>query len=140
MFQHHTNVRMYHMDAAQSFFYANLYILFHDTLEAFLKSEGFRIEEMLHSKAYALPVVHAEGDFLIPVKTGDKLLIEMSLGRIGESSLTLLFHVLSAEGMMVARGKIIHVTVSKATNGKIKFPQELREIFNRLNEKTAVLN
>ena len=135
MFQFRNNVKLYQMDAASSFFYAHIFLLFHDTLEAFLTSEGFRISDMIRNKNYLLPIVHAEGDFLHPINMGDKLVIELSLGRLGHSSVTLLYHVLLSEGTMVVRGKTVHVATDKKTNQKLTLPPELVQVFQRLNSK-----
>jgi YbgC/YbaW family acyl-CoA thioester hydrolase len=123
------------MDAARSFFYANIFLLFHDTLEAFLTSEGFRLNDMVENKNYLLPLVRAEADFLNPIKMGDTLIIELSLSRLGQTSITLLYHVLVSEGTMVARGKTIHVVTGKKPNQKLKIPAELVQLFQKLKGK-----
>ena len=133
MFQFPTHIKLYQMDAAGSFFYANAFLLFHDALENFLNSEGFRFNDMLEKKDYLLPLVHAEADFLHPLKMGDKLVIELSLGRLGQTSVTLLYHIARPDGTMLLRGKTVHVATSKKTAQKIKLPPDLKEFFLKLN-------
>lgn len=51
-----------------------------------------------------LPTVHTECDYARPVAFGDRVVVELRVGRIGRSSLRLLYAVVGEDGVLRAHG------------------------------------
>ena len=89
----------------------------------FLLHLGFPYSQ-ISSRDIGFPRVHVEVDFQSAINYNDMLDIEVSVGRIGASSFTFLFHA-SVEGRPAASGKIVVVAMSPATKKSCPVPEVL---------------
>ena len=132
MFTCKTIVRMNDTDAAGVIYFANQFRIAHEAFEQFLDSVKLSVGHMLDNSDYLFPIIHAEADYKAPLKVGDALTINMSVDRIGDSSVSLLFRLLDRHGKKVGTVKIVHVAVDKATWKKRPLPQELKDAFGKV--------
>jgi 1,4-dihydroxy-2-naphthoyl-CoA hydrolase len=131
MFTCKTNVRMNDTDAAGVIYFANQFRIAHEAFEQFLDSVNLGVSHMLENTEYRFPIIHAEADYRAPLKVGDALTIHMTVDRVGDSSVALLFSLLDRHDKEVGTVKIVHVAVDKATWKKRPLPQELRSVFEK---------
>lgn len=73
---------------------------------------------------YGMPRVHAECDYFAPVGLDDLLSIEVSVERVGRSSLTLRFDATKDE-QAVAQGRITMVRTDLTAGKSVPLPEEL---------------
>ena len=116
-------------DAAGVIYFANQFRIAHEAFEQFLDSVNLGVAHMLDNTEYRFPIIHAEADYRAPLKVGDALTINITVDRIGDSSVSLGFQILDRHGKTVGSVKIVHVAVDKATWKKCPLPQELRDVF-----------
>lgn len=121
---------MHDTDAAGILFFANQFKMIHDAYENLLEEFGWSFRKILQDTRLFLPIVHAQSDYLAPVRVGDKITIAITVGRIGETSFTL-DYTLRRGKVPVGRAKTVHVTVSRKTSKKIALPAPLRKVLNR---------
>ena len=120
---------MHEVDAAGVLFFAQQFRLVHDAFEAFMESKGLSLAKILDSEDFALPIVHAETDYKMPLSLGDRIIIKLNLKEIGETSFTLA-HEIFKEGRLAGKGETVHVSVDKKTGAKIPLPPAARGLFS----------
>lgn len=127
MFIHKLTAQVHDTDAAGVIYFANFYRMAHTTYEAFMESIGFSIRYFL-DEAPCLPlIVHSQADYKKPIRTGDKLTIELVVERVGNSSYGLAYRIREHNDELVADLKTVHVTVSKKTSGKMPLPADFKK-------------
>jgi len=127
-FSYETSIKFHETDAAGRLFFAHQLKLAHDAYEAFLQASGLPLADVIRDRPFALPIVHAESDYLKPLFVGDAIRIELTVARIGESSFTLNYTFFNAAGEKVGEASTVHVAVDEKNGRKIPLPEELRRI------------
>ena len=133
MFRYPTTLKLRDTDAAGVAFFATYFAIAHDAYEAFLVSRGFCLRDWLEE--IHLPIVHSEADYTSPIKLGDHFDIELTCGRIGQTSFTLNYHFLGCEsGVTLARLKTVHVAVKLNDEGheSVSLPDQVRSIIGSI--------
>ncbi len=126
MFTHQTTIRLHHTDAAGLLFFAEQFKLAHDAYESFMESIGYPFAPLLRTSQYLLPIVHAEADFGAALNTGDKIEIQVTAERIGDTSFTLDYKLLRNGSEPVGSVKTVHVLVDKRTGQTLTLLPDLR--------------
>ena len=140
MFTYQTKIKLHDTDAAGVIFFANQFKIIHDAYESLLETMGFGFADLIRTKDFFLPIVHAESDYKAPLFVGDVLEVQVKAGRVGQTSFTLGYTLLNAKQEIVGTGRTVHVAVSKATQQKILLPADLRaklEKLHRQDDKSA---
>lgn len=127
MFTHQTKIKMHHTDAAGRLFFGHQFAIAHEAYESFLEHIGIPFAEILKTKDYFLPIVHAEADYTKPLFVGDLIEIRLTVINIGETSFELIYDLKDTKGQLVGAVSTTHVTVDNKTQKKMPIPKELRE-------------
>lgn len=117
-------VNFFDADPAGIIFYANLFRFSHAAYEDFLKSLKTE-RDYFFDKELVLPIVHAEADYIKPIKAGDILNITVYVSRLLKSSFELSYVFELPDGSIAARAKTVHVAVSKDSFTKALLPEDL---------------
>jgi 1,4-dihydroxy-2-naphthoyl-CoA hydrolase len=133
MYIYKTKIRLFHTDAAGLIFYSNLFNIAYECYEEFLEKSGLSVKKVLDDGKLLIPVVHAEADYLKPLRLGDKIEITMTLNSSGKSSFTLDYVLFNECKEKVAKVKTIHVLVDAKSGKPVKIPENLFEILGSLN-------
>ena len=127
MFTHNLTAQVHDTDAAGVIYFANFYRMVHTAYEAFMESIGFSIRYFLDDGPCLPLIVHSEADYKKPIRTGDKLIVELCVEKIGTSSYVLSYQIKDHNDDLVANLKTVHVAVSKKDNGKMPLPAEFKK-------------
>lgn len=119
-------VRMHDTDMAGILYFARQFRFVHDALEDLLESEGYKIDDLFQHHPFIFVIVHAESDYLKPLKAGDKLETHVTLERMGESSIILFYEIYKAGKELAGTAKTVHVCLDKTTRAKMNIPAEVR--------------
>jgi 1,4-dihydroxy-2-naphthoyl-CoA hydrolase len=130
MFTHKTKIRLHDTDAAGIIFFANQFKIIHDAYEDLLETIGWSFRTMLKGTKYFLPIVHAESDYKTPVFVGDKIVITVKVGHIGETSFSFEY-TLKRGKTLVGTAKTVHVTIHQKTRKKTPLPASLRSALTK---------
>ena len=130
MFTYATKIRLHDTDAAGILFFANQFKIIHDAYEDLLEKFGWSFHTMLGGKNYFLPIVHAESEYKTPLFVGDKIVITIKVGHIGETSFSFEY-ILKRGKTMVGTAKTVHVTINQKTRKKILLPPALRSTLTK---------
>lgn len=86
-FTHERPIRFADEDHAQIVYYPRFFHFFHEAFEEMFAAHGVPYRQCLDENV-GWPAVHAEADYKRPVRFGDRLRIEVSVARLGETSAT----------------------------------------------------
>jgi 1,4-dihydroxy-2-naphthoyl-CoA hydrolase len=131
-YRYELKVQLHDTDAAGILFFGHQFEMAHDAYQAFLESRGFSFAEVLADGEILIPLVHAEADYLKPLKVGDRLVIELTVAGISTHSFTLSYDFRRPDGEPVGTVKTVHVTVDRGTGAKIELPGPLRKALDEI--------
>lgn len=120
------SVRFQEVDAAGTIFFPRVLEYFGDAYQALLVKAGIDLSAVLVEQVWAAPLVHAEADFLGPLRFGDAVTVEIAVARLGRTSVTLGHRVIAEGGTAKAVGVTVHVFVDGKTFVPIGVPEALR--------------
>lgn len=120
------NIRVYFFDAdpAGIIFFASLFKYAHSAYENFLSSLNLE-RDFFFDDEVVLPIVHAEADYLKPLKVGDELKVDVWVSKLMKSSFELSYKFHDVDLDIAAMAKTVHVCVSKKDFKKTELPSEL---------------
>jgi len=130
MFTYTTKIRLHDTDASGVIFFANQLRIIHDAYEDLLEEYGWSFRTMLKKTRYFLPIVHAESDYKTPLFVGDKIVIAVKVGHIGNTSFSFEY-TLKRGKTLVGTAQTVHVTIHQKTRKKIPLPPALRRALER---------
>lgn len=114
-------------------FFAEYLRIAHIAYERFFESLGLDHNYFIDEK-YVLPIVHSEADYLSPVRFGDELECEVTVGELGTSSFELNY-LLKNKTKRAAQISTKHVAVLKQEFVKTELPNQLREKLKENQQK-----
>ncbi|MEN8166114.1 MAG: thioesterase family protein [Pseudomonadota bacterium] len=118
---------LHDIDAAGVMFFALYFQHAHDAYEAFMAEIGFSLPRLIR-QGTLLPLVHSEADFLLPIRHGEQLTIEIQLERLGSASFTLGYRYLDSRERVAARLKTSHVTLNPEDWQPMALPRALHAV------------
>ncbi|MDA1008136.1 MAG: thioesterase family protein [Planctomycetota bacterium] len=125
---HQTTVRFGRTDAAGVIYFAHALDLAHEAYESLLEEAGFPLEVFLRPQSVRLPIIRSEADFRLPMRTGDRLRIEITVSHIGAKSFTTSSRILLAkEGVVAAQVTLYHCCVYPDGHAATDIPEWLRD-------------
>ncbi len=130
MFNYRTRLHLKNTDATGVLYFSEQFSFAMEAFEGFLLHKGFSLKELLNSPIL-MPVVHAEADFMAPLRVGDEVEIKMEVEAIGTTSISLAYQlVCPVRNREVGKVKIVHVCVDRKTQAKVSVPTFLRELLH----------
>lgn len=122
MFETKTVIKLHDTDAAGVTFFVNHFRIAHTAYEAFMKSVGAGLDEMIRSADHFVLIAHAEADYERPLFHGQTVTISLTAESVGQSSFVLGYEFKTEDGEVAARVKTVHVAIDKKTADKVPLP------------------
>ncbi|WP_438043651.1 acyl-CoA thioesterase [Sorangium sp. So ce128] len=120
-------VRFQDVDAAGIVFYPRVLEYFSDAYMIALKERGIDLPAMIAGGMIKLPLVHAEADYLLPLRFGDTIEVEVLAPKLGDTSFTVGYRVtMTTAGRVAAIGQTVHVCIDGARFTPCPLPDDLR--------------
>ena len=82
-------------DAAGVVYFARGLEICHEAYEESLAEAGISIKELIREEKIALPIVHAEIDFLRPIFCGDRIQVSLNASLINDSEFAIAYKIFS---------------------------------------------
>jgi len=83
-----------HCDPAGIVYFPRFFELFHEAMETwFADALGIPYRDVILGRRIGFPTVHTEADFQSPTQFGEHVAVELRVGRVGRSSIELLYRV-----------------------------------------------
>lgn len=124
-------VRMHDTDMAGILYFARQFRFVHDALEDLFESEGYKFEDLFQDYNFIFVIVHAESDYIKPIKVGDKLEVHLSIEKMGDSSVILLYEIYRDGQELVGTAKTVHVCLERIARIKMSIPDDIRSRFTK---------
>jgi 1,4-dihydroxy-2-naphthoyl-CoA hydrolase len=99
------------VDAAGIVYFGNVFDYCHRVFERLLETINIPLPQILKDAGWAMPLVHAEADYLKPILHGERLQVQVDLTKIGGSSLHFHYEIYGPGGELRARVTLVHATV-----------------------------
>ncbi|HST13175.1 MAG TPA: thioesterase family protein [Terriglobales bacterium] len=124
-------IRFSHCDPAGQVFFPRFFDMLHDAMEDWFNT-GLqeRFSDLLMNQKLGTPTVGTQCDFISPARFGDTLTIELSILRLGNSSIELAFNA-SIDGRACLKCRHTICMFSKDTAKAVPIPEALR---NRMQD------
>ncbi len=126
MYRFKRKINFYDSDPAGILFFAKAFEIAHTAYEGMIEdaklSRNYFIDE-----EYAIPLLHAEAEFLKPVRVGELLTIEVVVTQVRTSSFELSFLFINDKNENKVKLKTIHLFVDKKTFEKKGIPDEFKK-------------
>ncbi|MBU8869588.1 MAG: acyl-CoA thioesterase [Gemmatimonadales bacterium] len=135
VFKLETQIMLRHTDAAGVLFFPRLHEIAHQAVEKLLALIGFPLSDMISGKLHHLPIVHAEADYNLPCRLGDKLSVEVLLHKLGDHSLGFTCNFLDSRGEIRAITRVDHAAIDPHTGLVTELNQELKTALSKLQSK-----
>lgn len=120
-------VRFADCDPAQMVFYPRYLTMFNDLVEDWFRDELKLPFSYYHlEQQHGLPTVHLEVDFLAPSRLGEVLTAELTVKRVGTSSITVNILFRGPDGRDRVRGTVVLVVTDLRSNRAIPIADDLR--------------
>lgn len=132
-FTYHRVVRFQDTDAAGVVYFANVLSICHEAYEAWLAAIGINLKEFFSGQSFAIPIVHAEIDFLQPMFCGETYAINLTPTLLNDSQFRdnkfqLSYAILLSENNThISRATTLHVCIDPQTRTRTFLPSELLE-------------
>jgi 4-hydroxybenzoyl-CoA thioesterase len=130
-------IRFSHSDPAGIVYYPNYFDMFNAVIEDWFTADlGIDYADQILKDRIGLPTVHAECDFFVPSRMGEKLTYTLLVRAIGRSSLKLeiVGHVGGQERL---RARLVLVVISLETHRSIPVPPPFRERIAAYQQRCA---
>ncbi len=125
MFETKTVIKLHDTDAAGITFFVNHFRIAHTAYEAFMKSIGAGLDEMIRDAGHFILIAHAEADYERPLFHGQTVSLALKAESIGNSSFVLAYEFRTDEGEVAAKVKTVHVTIDKKSGKKVRLPKTI---------------
>ena len=123
-------IRFSHSDPAGIVYYPNYFDMFNAVIEDWFAG-ALRVDyaDQILKSRLGFPTVHAECDFFVPSRMGERLTFTLLVRAIGRSStrLEIVGHVGAQERL---RARLVVVVISLDTGRAIPIPEDLRARFS----------
>src|SRR5262249_13756999 len=101
---------------------------FSDAYFAMMHARGLDVPAMLRAGEVGFPMVHAEADYLVPLRFGDAIVVDIVAAKLGERSFRIGYRVRGPDGRAAAVGQTVQVCIDRRTYKPHPLSAEMREI------------
>lgn len=124
-FEHRVTARFFEIDRAGVLFFGRVFEYCHAAFEELVAARLGSVDGFFRGAPWALPVVHAEADFVRAVRLGERLRVQMLFAQAGHSSVRFVYELRGEDDTLRARVMLVHVCVDGASGAPRELPREL---------------
>ena len=134
-YTHECTIRFDQADPAGIMFFGQVFFLAHEAFEKFVISTGFSWEEWFANSKWGTPIRHSEANFQRPMRPGKSYQINVTVARLGESSMTIRY-VFMRDAHVHCEVQIVHTFIDIKEITKMPIPTEVRTRLAKFAETT----
>ena|SRR4051794_23551989 len=129
-------VRFGDCDPAGLVYYPVIFHYCHIAMEEFFAERcGISYARLMADERVGFPTVNIQSEFFVPLVYGDEAEVEVSVARVGKSSVTFEYSVRRlSDGTLCARSTQVQVAMDLETRRPVPVPERYRAIFVGRNE------
>jgi 1,4-dihydroxy-2-naphthoyl-CoA hydrolase len=122
-FTYQRQIRFQDTDAAGVVYFANVLAMCHEAYEASLIASGIDLKPFFTTPSAAIPIVHANVDFLRPMFCGDRILIELTPKRLDVDTFEINYQLrATAKESLLAKALTKHICIDAITRKRQDLP------------------
>jgi 1,4-dihydroxy-2-naphthoyl-CoA hydrolase len=133
LFEYSRTIRFADTDAAGVVYFANVLSICHEAYEASLASTGINLKEFFTKPSFALPIVHAEVNFLRAIFCGEQIIIQIFPVQLSENKFEISYKIkpnLEIENLL-ATAKTLHICIHNSTQTRSPLPPKILQWLNQ---------
>ncbi|MGH7285567.1 MAG: acyl-CoA thioesterase [Polyangiaceae bacterium] len=115
------------IDAAGIVFYARIFDYCHDAFFAFLAARGLSMPKVVSEGVWGSPIVHAEANYLSPLRFGDRMRVQIMSVQLGGASMRVTSRIVDFSGNVACSVSLVHAFVDCKTVKARPVPAEVRD-------------
>jgi len=123
---HKFTLPLQEVDHAGVMFFAHLFSHAHDAYAELMQSMGFPLHQIIDAGEYHIPLVHAEADYMAPMRHGQQIEVRILIESPVNSSFALKYEFITNDELC-ARASTRHVFIDAGTGNPISIPDDLRQ-------------
>jgi len=130
-------IRFSHSDPAGIVYYPNYFDMMNGVVEDWFGQE-LRLDfvGLIMGRRHGMPIVHAECDFKVPSRFGDRLAFTLLVAKLGRASLA--YRIVGhANGTLRLEARIVTVMIALDTGASVAIPDELRRPIEDYQRRTG---
>ena len=139
VFRHHRTVRFGECDPAGVVYYPVFFNWFHEAMEAWFEME-LQVPYAAALKRFGFPAAETSATFRKPISMGERIQVELSVERLGRSSVVLNLEVCDEKKEIRATGSVRCVCISVEEGAfqftSVEIPSNLRREMERFQKET----
>ena len=111
-------------DAAGVVYFAKGIEICHEAYEESLAVAGISLQQILREGKIALPIIHAEIDFLRPIFCGDRLQINLIANQVKGSEFAIAYQIFAPTNLdrVLVKAQTRHVCINPQTRSRVDLP------------------
>ena len=131
LFSTRIRVRFGDCDPAGLVYYPVLFHYCHIAMEEFFRERcGIAYHKLMADERIGFPTVNIQAEFFVPLVYGDEAEVEVSIARLGQSSVTFSYSIRRAsDGVLCARSTNVQVSMNLDTRRAVPVPERYRQAF-----------
>ena len=123
-------ISFYDCDPAGILFYGRIFEICHSAYEDLIRSFNLT-SDYWNNEEYAVPISHTEGEYMLPLRPGDEVTVEVTVSVLKESSFELSYTCRDSKGDVTNQVKTVHIFVDKKKWKKTPVIEEVRSGLQR---------
>ncbi|WAL61320.1 acyl-CoA thioesterase [Thermocoleostomius sinensis] len=145
-FVYHRTVRFQDTDAAGVVYFANVLSMCHEAYEAGLVAAGVKLQEFFSGNPVAIPIVHANVDFLRPMFCGEQYAIHLTPTVVTDTKFQLSYTLFPIDDSLAnrptldkpsAQATTVHVCIDRQSRRRAPLPRAIGQWLQEKHEKQA---
>jgi YbgC/YbaW family acyl-CoA thioester hydrolase len=124
-------VRFGDCDPAGLVYYPVIFHYCHVAMEEFFAERcGIAYHKVLADERIGFPTVNTQAEFFVPLTYGDEAEIEITIARVGQTSVTFEYNIRrAADGVLCARSINVQVSMNLDERRAVSIPERYRRVF-----------
>lgn len=120
-------------DAAGVVYFARGLEICHQAYEESLAETGISLNQIIREKKTALPIVHAESDFLRPIFLGDEIQVSLVASLVNNSEFAIAYQITPVDNLeqILVKAQTKHVCIDPHRRKRMGLPSIMLEWVNR---------
>ncbi len=129
-------------DAAGVVYFAKGLEICHEAYEESLADAGISLKQMIPLGATALPIVHAEIDFIRPLFCGDQIQVSLVPSLVKDSEFAIAYQIFPVDNpeQILVKAQTRHVCINPQLRQRINLPTPLLQWLNRFHAVNNSIN
>jgi len=132
-FLYHRTVRFQDTDAAGVVYFANVLSICHEAYEASLAAAAIDLKTFFRATDLAVPITHAQVDFLRPLFCGDRLTIRLTPHPITDSEFEITYTICADTDHQRPLSQAVtrHICIDPSIRKRLALPKTLQSWLHR---------